>query len=176
MSNRTRSRAAHEPPLASRAPGAVAVLSVLALAVLLAGCIPSAAVSGSPRAGSTPAAVATAVPQPTGPTPIPSFVRPTPTPAPTFRVYVVKAGDNLNTIAHQFGTTGRSIAYWNRGTYPSLDPEAPNYKPNLVRVGWTLVLIPNAVVDEQTLPGPTPNPPDPYEEEEPSPSAGPPAP
>ena len=43
------------------------------------------------------------------PTPIPSFVRPTPTPAPTFLVYVVKAGDNLDRIARRFGTTGRSI-------------------------------------------------------------------
>ena len=119
--------------------------------------------SGSPTAAALASPRPTAVPTPTGPTPIPSFVRPTPTPLPTFLVYVVKSGDNLNTIAHRFGTTGRSIAYWNRGTYPSLDPEAPNYKPNLVRIGWTLVLIPNTVVDEQTLPDPTPNPTDPSE-------------
>ncbi|HEX5822958.1 MAG TPA: LysM peptidoglycan-binding domain-containing protein, partial [Candidatus Limnocylindrales bacterium] len=134
--------------------------------------IPSVAMSGSPAgpAATGPRPVSpSAVPAPTGPTPIPSFVRPTPTPLPTFFAYIVKSGDNLNTIAHRFGTTGRSIAYWNRGTYPSLDPEAPGYQPNLVRVGWTLVLIPNTVVDEQTLPEPTPGPTDPFEEE-PSPS------
>ena len=164
MTTSTQNAAGH-PPIRSGVPASL-VLAVVAglLAGLLAGCIPSAGRSGSPAAGASSASPP-AVPQPTGPTPIPTFVRPTPTPAPTFRVYVVKAGDNLNTIAHQFGTTGRSIAYWNRGTYPSLDPEAPDYKPNLVRIGWTLVLIPNSVVDEQTLPEPTPNPPDPYEEE-----------
>jgi hypothetical protein len=75
----------------------------------------------------------------------------------------VKRGDNLGTIAGRFGTTARSIAYWNRGTYPSLDPEAAGYRPDLVKVGWILVLIPNVTVDEQTLPGPTPNPTDPSE-------------
>jgi len=86
--------------------------------------------------------------------------------------YVVKSGDNLNTIAHRFGTTGRSIAYWNRAAYPSLDPESPKYQPNLIRLGWTLVLIPNVKVDEQTLPEPTPNPTDPFgaEPTEPGPS------
>ena len=125
--------------------------------VVAAGCIESVARTGSPSGGSAGPDRSTATPGPTGPTPIPSFVRPTPTPLPTFLAYVVKTGDNLNTIAHRFGTTGRSIAFWNRGTYPSLDPEAPNYKPNLVRIGWTLVLIPNVVVDEQTLPEPTPD-------------------
>ena len=165
MTSRTRSTAGHLP-IGSPVPAALALAVVAGLVV--AGCITSAARSSSPVSGSAPAGPS-AAPQPTGPTPIPTFVRPTPTPAPTFRVYVVKGGDNLNTIAHQFGTTGRSIAYWNRGTYPSLDPEAPDYKPNLVRIGWTLVLIPNTVVDEQTLPEPTPNPPDPYEDE-PTPS------
>jgi hypothetical protein len=144
-------------------------LLVLVAVVALAGCIPSAARSGSPAAGSAVPGASTPTPGPTGPTPVPSFVRPTPTPLPSFLAYVVKSGDNLNTIAHRFGTTGRSIAYWNRATYPSLDPEAPSYKPNLVRIGWTLVLIPNVVVDEQTLPEPTPNPTDPFEAE-PTPS------
>jgi hypothetical protein len=84
----------------------------------------------------------------------------------------VQSGDSLNTIAHRFGTTGRSIAYWNRAAYPSLDPESPTYQPNLIRLGWTLVLIPNVKVDEQTLPDPTPNPTDPFqtESQEPEPS------
>ncbi|HEX2754754.1 MAG TPA: LysM domain-containing protein [Candidatus Limnocylindrales bacterium] len=90
----------------------------------------------------------------TAPTARPPIVRPTPTPAPTFLVYVVKSGDSLNTIAHRFGTTARSIAFWNRSTYPSLDPESPGYRPNLLKLGWTLFLVPNDVVDEQDLPDP----------------------
>ena len=89
---------------------------------------------------------------PTGPTPRPSFVPPTPTPAPTFLVHVVAKGDSLGTIAHRFGTTARSIAFWNRSTYPSLDPQSPTYRPDLLKLGWTLFLIPNDVVDEQDLP------------------------
>jgi hypothetical protein len=74
---------------------------------------------------------------------------------PTFLVYVVAAGDSLNTIAHKHGTTARSIAFWNRATYPSLDPESSGYKPGLLQVGWTLMVIPNAVFDEQELPEPS---------------------
>ena len=159
MTNRARI-AARRAGIGSPALLAVAFLGSLT-AVVAAGCIESVARTGSSSSGSTAPARPTATPGPTGPTPIPSYARPTPTPLPTFLAYVVKSGDNLNTIAHRFGTTGRSIAYWNRGTYPSLDPEAPSYKPNLVRIGWTLVLIPNVVVDEQTLPEPTPHPTDP---------------
>ncbi len=139
----------------------------LALLVLLAtvatACIQSVARAGPSGApgGSAVEVSASTLPQPTGPTPVPSFVRPTPTPAPTFLLYVVKRGDNLNTIAHRFGTSGRSIAYWNRGTYPSLDPEAAGYSPNLVKVGWTLILIPKVILDEQTLEQPAPDPTDP---------------
>jgi hypothetical protein len=146
--------------------GLMALAGLAAAASSLAACIPSVARTGSagpvgspnePAATTTPSPV----PAPSGPAPVPSFVRPTPTPAPTFLLYVVKPGDNLNTIAHQFGTTGRSIAYWNRATYPSLNPEAKDYRPNLIRIGWSLVLIPNVTVDEQGLPQPTPNPTDP---------------
>jgi hypothetical protein len=163
MTSRIRITAGHAPH-SSRVRLAVTLLAVLA-GLALAGCIPTAAGSNSPADGSGPPASPSPVPAPTGPTPIPSFARPTPTPGPTFLVYVVKTGDSLERIADQFGTTGRSIAYWNRGTYPSLDPEAPSYKPNLIRIGWILVLIPNVVVDEQTLPQPTPNPTDPSEAE-----------
>jgi hypothetical protein len=139
-------------------------------ALYLAGCITTLERIGSagPVTGSGGPAVsagAPVIPGRSGPTPVPTFVRPTPTPAPTFTAYVVKSGDNLNTIAHRYGTTARSIAFWNRGTYPSLDPEAAGYRPDVVRLGWTLVLIPNVKFDEQTLPGPTPNPTDPSEAE-----------
>jgi len=131
------------------------------MAMVATACIQSVArggASGAPNgSGGSSIEASASIPQPSGPTPVPSFVRPTPTPAPTFLLYVVKRGDNLNTIAHRFGTSGRSIAYWNRGTYPSLDPEASGYSPNLVKVGWTLILIPKVILDEQTLEQPAPD-------------------
>ncbi len=155
-------RPAPTAPRPRRRLGSVAIATTFA--VLLGACIPSvsrgsAATAGPNGSGERP--IETIAALPSGPTPIPTFARPTPTPGPTFLVYVVKAGDNLDKIAHRFGTTGRSIAYWNRATYPSLDPEAPGYQPNLLKLGWSLVLIPNVVVDPQTLPEPTPNPTDP---------------
>lgn len=107
------------------------------------------------------------------PTPLPSFVRPTPTPLPTFLVYVVAPGDTLSSIATMFATKAQSIAYWNRATYPSLDPESPRYDPNTIQVGWTLVLIPFGQVDPEDLPPPavTPSP----SLSSPDPSASPPA-
>jgi len=138
----------------------LALVGGLALSLSASACLPSGSRvesggSGDAAGGSPLPVAATPVPTPSGPTPRPSFVPPTPTPQPTFLVYTVAAGDNLNTIAHKFGTTARSIAFWNRATYPSLDPEAPGYRPGLVQVGWTLSLIPNAVFDEQTLPEPS---------------------
>ncbi|HZC32358.1 MAG TPA: LysM domain-containing protein [Candidatus Bathyarchaeia archaeon] len=129
----------------------------IAASLTLAGCIAAVERSGSPgvSGGSAVTLFPSPVPGPTGPTPVPSFVRPTPTPAPTFLVYVVKTGDNLGTIARRYGTTARSIAFWNRGSYPTLDPEAATYRPDLVRIGWTLLLIPNVTFDEQSLPGPS---------------------
>ncbi len=131
---------------------------LLLTAVVAAGCLPSGTrgegtgLFGSEAAGS---AAPSRSPAPTGPTPRPSFVRPTPTPEPTFLAYVVKKGDSLNTIAHRFKTTARSIAFWNRATYPSLDPESARYRPDLLKLGWTLLLRPNDVVDEQELPQPS---------------------
>ncbi|HVA87096.1 MAG TPA: polysaccharide deacetylase family protein [Candidatus Saccharimonadales bacterium] len=85
----------------------------------------------------------------------PSFVPPTPTPQPTFLTYVVVAGDSLLSIARRYDTTGRSVAFWNRAKYPTLDPDSPNYKPNHVEIGWKLNLIPGVTLDEQgSLPTP----------------------
>jgi hypothetical protein len=94
----------------------------------------------------------------TSASPSPSFIRPTPNPSPTFLVYEVQAGDSLTSIARLFGTTARSIAYWNRARYPSLDPDSSAYEPDRIEVGWILQLIPTAVVDEDELPDPTPTP------------------
>ena len=133
-------------------------IAIALIAIVAAGCLPSgtrgsgAAGQGSggpgPSNGAGPSV-------PTSPTPRPPIVPPTPTPAPTFMVYVVKSGDSLNTIAHRFGTTARSIAFWNRSTYPSLDPESAAYRPGLLKIGWTLFLIPNDVIDEDALPEPS---------------------
>ena len=108
---------------------------------------PSGASPGGPSVTTTP-----------GVSIAPTFVRPTPSPAPTFLTYRVRSGDSLNSIAKQFKTTARSIAWWNRGAYPSLDPESPNYDPNTIRVGWVLVLLPNTEVDEENPPTPSPGP------------------
>jgi spore germination protein YaaH len=71
-------------------------------------------------------------------------VRPSPTPL----VYTVKPGDSLLSIAKRFKTTGRSIAYWNRATYPSLDPDSSKYDPDRIEVGWKLVLTPGVTIDQ----------------------------
>jgi hypothetical protein len=136
-------------------------VGLAAVLLLTAACVPDPTNRPSATAG---IAVATATPRPTpaGPTPTPSFVRPTPTPQPTFFAYTVVSGDSLDKIAKTFGTSGRSIAYWNRATYPSLDPESGAYRPNDIKVGWTLLLIPHKEVDPENLPTlpPTPGPSD----------------
>lgn len=104
-----------------------------------------------------PSQIVTASPSPSGPSTRPSFVRPTPTPLPTFLVYVVRSGDTLTSIARAHGTTARSIAFWNRGTYPSLDPDSPDYAPNRIEVGWRLLLVPNLELDPEDLPEPSPS-------------------
>jgi hypothetical protein len=70
------------------------------------------------------------------------LVPPTATPRPTFLVYVVKPSDSLLSIAKHLGTTGRSLAYWNRATYKNLDPDSPGYAPDKIQVGWKLRYIP----------------------------------
>jgi peptidoglycan/xylan/chitin deacetylase (PgdA/CDA1 family) len=132
------------------------VTLLLVLSVALGACLPDTARPGGSNTAS--AGPPTPTPAPTGPTPVPSFVVPTPTPVPSFRAYEVVEGDTLLSIARTFDTTARSIAYWNRGTYPNLDPESEAYAPNLIRAGWVLLIIPGAVVDPQTLPDQTPRP------------------
>ena len=102
-----------------------------------------------------PSAVALAT---AGPSVAPTFARPTPSPGPTFLTYRVRSGDSLNSIAKKYHTTGRSIAWWNRGAYPSLDPESVDYNPNTIRVGWVFVLLPGIVVDDTNPPTPSPAP------------------
>jgi hypothetical protein len=155
-----------------RLPGAF-LFVVLACTFVLTGCVPDPTNRPSSSAdGSLTTPAPTPLATPAGPTPTPSFVRPTPTPQPSFLVYVVVPGDRLVTIAKRHGTTGQSVAYWNRARYPSLDPDSAAYRPDYLLVGWTLVLIPNAVVDPEDLPppAPSPTPSDEAEESEASPA------
>jgi hypothetical protein len=132
----------------------------LGIALSLVGaCIPPPAGGAAESATATlqPTTVAIRTPTPTavpsGPPAPPSFVRPTPTPLPTFLSYVVKAGDTLDSIARAHGTTARSLAFWNRSTYPSLDPDASAYAPDRIKIGWVLLLVPDIEIDEdQTFP------------------------
>lgn len=129
--------------------------------VVVAACIPTTfgrpdTTSIAPTKG-PPVAAATAVPATAGPSVRPSFLRPTPTPQPTFLAYVVRRGDTLTSIARAHGTTARSIAFWNRVQHPSLDPDSPSYSPNRIDVGWILLLVPDLELDPEDLPpGPTP--------------------
>lgn len=123
---------------------------LLSSAIALSACLPPRASGGLPGTAEPGQSATPSRTGPLGPTLTPSFVPPTPTPAPTFFVVTVARGDSLNTIAHKYGTTARSIAFWNRTTYPSLDPESDQYKPGLLQVGWTLYLLPDLVIDEDT--------------------------
>ena len=118
----------------------------LGLALCLSAC---SAATASP---SGPLTAATSSPSPSGG--LPSFIPLSPAASPAFMAYVVKTGDSLEGIARRFSTTGRSIAYWNRTTYPSLDPESPKYEPNRIEIGWTLRLLPGQTVDPSDLPDP----------------------
>jgi hypothetical protein len=123
------------------------------VAVFAAGCIPPSGRVGSPTgAPDTSASLATPLPSPSGPSTRPSFVRPTPTPLPTFLVYTVRPGDTLTSIARLFHTTARSIAFWNRATHPSLDPDSPTYAPDRIQAGWNLYLVPDVELDPEDLP------------------------
>ncbi len=138
----------------SRSRGSVIAAAAVAAALLAAGCLP-ASIRPTPTPGPTAVPTPTPTPAPT-PTPGP----PTPTPAPTFALYTVAQGDSLTSIAKRFRTTGRSIAYWNRDTYPTLDPESATYNPDRLQVGWVLRLLPGqeheAPMDEGESPDVTP--------------------
>jgi hypothetical protein len=141
--------------------GTVAIL----VSIVVAACIPDAfgrpGATALPPSSSPSAAAATAMAPTPGPSGRPSFVRPTPTPQPTFLAYVVKRGDTLTSIARAHGTTARSIAFWNRVQHPSLDPDSPSYSPNRIQVGWILLLVPDMELDPEDLPADLPAEPSP---------------
>jgi peptidoglycan/xylan/chitin deacetylase (PgdA/CDA1 family) len=134
----------------------------LGLAVLLVSLVLLAMAGGliggpHPGPGPSDIAVSSATPAATA-TSLPTLGYPTPSPEPTFASYLVQSGDSLSSIARAFATTARSIAWWNRGTYPSLDPESAGYEPNSIRPGWVLAVLPHATVDEENPPSPSPGP------------------
>jgi nucleoid-associated protein YgaU len=110
--------------------------AALLLAIAVGACLPA---SIRPTPPPTPLPSPT---QTTLPTPPPTTALPTPSPSPTVVEYRIKRGDTLLTIAKRFGTSGRSIAYWNRERYPSLDPETAGYAPDRIQVGWVLRILP----------------------------------
>jgi Tfp pilus assembly protein FimV len=127
-------------------------LATAGVTIAIAACLP---------ASIRPTPVPTPTPSPSpspSPTPSPTPGPPTPTPAPTFAMYTVVRGDSLLTIAKRFKTTGRSIAYWNRGTYASLDPESADYDPDRLQVGWVLRILPGQVYEQPLDAGDTPEP------------------
>jgi hypothetical protein len=132
------------------------------LVVIAAACVPQPANRRTQPPAAVSAAPVTQPPVPTPATPSPSltFSRPTATPQPTFLAYRVRSGDTVTSIAREHDTTVRSIGYWNRTTYPSLDPDSGRYNPDNLRVGWTLLLIPGVEVDPDDItPPPTLAPP-----------------
>lgn len=132
------------------------------IVVVVDACIPA----GLGRPGSSAAVESNAVPSlaivapptsPAGPSVPPTFLRPTPTPLPTFLAYVVKRGDTLTSIARAHRTTARSIAYWNRSQHPSLDPDSPSYAPDRIEIGWILLMVPGMELDPEDLPPASPS-------------------
>lgn len=155
----TQRRPTHPPRRTLDSPWTAAALA--AVAIVLAGVLILPGLLGSSGLGPTATPGGSAGPSLVpSPSPVPTFARPTPSPAPSFVSYVVRSGDTLNSIARQFATTARSIAWWNRGTYPSLDPESEAYNPDRLELGWVLVLIPGQVVDDANPPTPSPGPSD----------------
>ena len=146
-------------------PVTVRLIAPSLAVVLIAGaCIPATSLRASPTPVSVASASGAVLVSPAAtPAPAsdasrsPTFVRPTPTPLPTFLAYVVKVGDTLTSIARRYRTTARSIAFWNRTQHPSLDPDSPSYRPNRIEVGWVLLLVPDLELDPEDLP-PEPSP------------------
>ena len=152
-------------------PGTASAASLL-LVLLVVACVPQPAgrrTAPTVAASGTVATPSPVSPSPAGPSPSLTFSRPTATPRPTFLTYRVRSGDTIISIARKHNTTARSIGYWNRDTYPSLDPESSRYDPNTIRVGWTLLLIPGVEVDPDEI---TPPPTTPPASAEGSPEAG----
>lgn len=138
-------------------PSGLRRLPLLALVAALAACSPAGMSPGAPPPAASPSGTDGASASPSGATS--ALPTTTPRPSPTPLAYLVRPGDTLTSIATAFGTTPRSIAFWNRLTYPTLDPQSAAYAPNSIAIGWTLRIWPGTEVDEANLPpGPSPSP------------------
>ncbi|RLT39388.1 MAG: hypothetical protein DWI58_13125 [Chloroflexi bacterium] len=149
MRRSTRNLAVHDPAARPRAVLALTVTFALAIGA----CLP-------PTVGPTPSP-SPATPAPSAwatPAPSPSPSGPTPSPTPAFIVHTVVASDSLLSIGERYDTSGRSVAYWNRTTYPSLDPESPDYAPDRIQIGWELVVYPGTEYDPESEATPVPSP------------------
>ena len=140
------------------------------LSLLLSGCFgpsstpqptpspiptPTGSLLASPTMAQSPAATPTTAPPKTaGAT---TAATPSPTPGDAFVAYTVRPGDTLGAIARRFDTTWQSVLYWNRDSYPSLDPASSTYDPHRIQVGWTLQIEPGVTVAYDP-PLPTPKP------------------
>lgn len=135
---------------APRRRTAALVLGLAITLAILTACVPQPVgrATTSPATSADAPATATPTAVPTGQTPPSSFVRPQPTALPTFLGYVVRAGDTLEAIAKAHRTTRSSLAFWNRATYPTLDPDSAEYDPDRIEVGWVLLLVPDSEIDE----------------------------
>ncbi len=122
---------------------------MVVIAIVATGCAVSGSPPTSPILATAPATASPAGPSASAPD---RPFRPTPAPSPTFATYVVQQGDALLALGVRFGTTARSLAYWNRARYPSLDPDSAAYAPDRIEIGWTLVYVPGQVVDPDSLP------------------------
>jgi peptidoglycan/xylan/chitin deacetylase (PgdA/CDA1 family) len=141
-------------------------IAILLVALLVAGCggpgptaspEPSTTPPSPSASATTPLPSSTAAPSPTEAIPS-EGASPSPTGAasPTPLVYVVAPGDTLSAIARRFSTDVRSLSYWNRDRYPSLDPDSPDYDPNKIVVGWELLVVPGVVLGDDEIPTPQP--------------------
>ena len=134
--------------------GNASAASFLVLLLVVA-CVPQPAGRRTPPPIAASGGVVVTQPpvsvSPPSPSPSLTFSRPTATPRPTFLAYRVRSGDTITSIARKHDTTERSIGYWNRDTYPTLNPESDRYNPNDIRVGWTLLLIPGVEVDPDEI-------------------------
>lgn len=157
-------------------PTSIPVFSLgIALLIMLGACLP-ASIRPTPSASGLPASSGSTSPTP-APSPSPSPASPTPAPGPPFVLHTVVGGDTLTSLARKFGTSGRSIAYWNRETYPTLDPESANYQPNNLKRGWLLRILRGAEYSPPPDDGetgeqatPTPDDSEDYESGAPAPS------
>jgi peptidoglycan/xylan/chitin deacetylase (PgdA/CDA1 family) len=152
----------HRPPVA-----AILAIAIVVVAVVAAGCAAPEGSGSTPGTAVVPASASASAPSASIPD---RPFRPTPAPSPTFASYVVQHGDTLLTLAVRFGTTARSLAYWNRARYPSLDPDSTAYAPDRIEAGWTLAYVPGQVVDPERLPSPAATSPGPRGSPDPFPA------